>query len=474
MPLKNTFLLCTFILCAFHVRAQNTVTEKSIQAEFKKQIYDLYQARSVPTREIESLLAVFDSLNLHSDADIARLLKPLYPEDANTGILFFFYSNNTLHRVLFESGNIREQKDFTISRRDIQKLNSDVIRALGVYKLQENRKPKLRSVIDDGDTTMLIRPLEEVIAQASTLLLPANLDRRYSHLVIIPALGIGSFPFHLLKPYGDSTMLIDQCSFTVAPGLFDLLLMRWKWLKQNGVEVLNLYRKNGEGNVTGSTSDPRLKTFKGVSSFEMGSTLFVSDPKYPTTTGYVFPPLPGARREVDNALKFVERYKLLAGADAKKDSVIHYLDGASIAYFATHGISDAEQPMEKSFLVLSGEQPFLSAKDIMDLRNSRSIRNFPGLVVLSACQTGLGKPLDAGIAGLARAFLMSGSNSVVMSLWNVDDEATSYLMNRFFFYLKHARQNIPAGAMRRAILDTRKRFPHPAQWSSFSLFGIDL
>jgi CHAT domain-containing protein len=61
-----------------------------------------------------------------------------------------------------------------------------------------------------------------------------------------------------------------------------------------------------------------------------------------------------------------------------------------------------------------------------------------------------------------------------MSLWNVDDEATAYLMNRFFLYLKHSTQNIPAGAMRRAVLETRKRYPHPSQWASFSLFGIDL
>jgi CHAT domain-containing protein len=427
--------------------------------------------------EIENLLSVFDSINLHSDTDIARLLKPLYPSNpskGHTAILFFFYSGNNLHRVLFEAGDIKEQVDFTVSREELLKLNSDIIRSLGVYNLQESRKPKLRSVIEDDDTNMIVPPLEVVIGKASKLLLPNNFDRKYGHLVIIPALGIGSFPFHLLKPYGDSTLLIEGCSFSIAPGLFDLLLMRWKYLKQKGVEVLNLYKQEGEGKVTGSTSDPGMKSFDGIKSFNTDRAFFVSDPAYPTDTRFHFPPLPGARQEVNNAIKYVKNYKLLAGSDATRDSVIHYLDGADIAYFATHGISDADSPMEKSFLVLSGKNPFLSAKDIMDLRNKKAIKTFPELVILSACQTGLGKPVDAGIAGLARAFLLGGSNSVVMSLWNVDDEATAYLMNRFFLYLKHSSRNIPAGAMRRAVLETRKKYPHPSQWASFSLFGIDL
>ena len=56
-----------------------------------------------------------------------------------------------------------------------------------------------------------------------------------------------------------------------------------------------------------------------------------------------------------------------------------------MVYFATHGIADAEKPMEKSFLVLSGADPFLTAKNIMDLRNKNSYeKGFPKMVILSA------------------------------------------------------------------------------------------
>ena len=105
--------------------------------------------------------------------------------------------------------------------------------------------------------------------------------------------------------------------------------------------------------------------------------------------------------------------------------------------------------------------------------NRKNYKQFPEMVILSACQTGLGKSMEAGVVGLARSFLLSGSNHVIMSLWNVDDEATAYLMNRFLFHLGEKTRFMPAEPLRRALLDTRKKYPKPSQWASFSLFGID-
>jgi CHAT domain-containing protein len=158
---------------------------------------------------------------------------------------------------------------------------------------------------------------------------------------------------------------------------------------------------------------------------------------------------------------------------ATKEAVLNSMEGADLAYFATHGIADDEKPMENSFLVLAGDDPFLTARNIMDLRNAGSFKQFPEMVILSACQTGLGKPMEAGVAGLARSFLLAGSNHVIMSLWNVDDEATAFLMNRFIYHLQEPGSFMPAEPLRQAMLDTRKEYPSPVQWASFSLFGID-
>ena len=89
-------------------------------------------------------------------------------------------------------------------------------------------------------------------------------------------------------------------------------------------------------------------------------------------------------------------------------------------------------------------------------------------MVLSACQSGLGFNHDGGVIGLARSFQKAGVPRVVMSLWSVSDEATLYLMDHFQL---QAMANVPAEALRLAMLDTRKKYPDPALWAAFTLFG---
>ncbi|GAB4092792.1 hypothetical protein GCM10028786_17190 [Flaviaesturariibacter terrae] len=146
---------------------------------------------------------------------------------------------------------------------------------------------------------------------------------------------------------------------------------------------------------------------------------------------------------------------------------------SDVVYFATHGVADEQQPMDKSFLVLSGDDPFLTTREIQNQRLDPSNRA-PELVILSACQTGLGRSMEGGIAGsLARSFLLSGSFFVVQSLWSVDDAATAYLMSRFLFYLQQGTAYLPAGAVRLAALDTRRKYPAPLHWASFTVMGAD-
>lgn len=208
--------------------------------------------------------------------------------------------------------------------------------------------------------------------------------------------------------------------------------------------------------------------------FTLDNPLFVCNPVYPTNTEYIFPNLPGAEKEIKNALAFVPTgFRLLQGKNAIKDTVVKYLNGADIAYFATHGMADMQDPMNKSFLVLSGKKPFLTSKEIQDLRLKENFHG-PEMVILSACQTGLGRSMDAGVAGsLARSFILSGSNFVIQSLWNVDDDATAYLMNRFIFYMQKKTAFFPSGALRMAILDAKKKYSDPLLWASFSSFGTN-
>jgi CHAT domain-containing protein len=97
------------------------------------------------------------------------------------------------------------------------------------------------------------------------------------------------------------------------------------------------------------------------------------------------------------------------------------------------------------------------------------------LVVLSACQTGLGDLTQAeGTVGLARAFLARGARSVLVTLWSVTDEATELLMRRFYgHWLGDVDRPSKAEALRRAQGDVRRApgFAHPRYWAAFQLVG---
>ena len=95
------------------------------------------------------------------------------------------------------------------------------------------------------------------------------------------------------------------------------------------------------------------------------------------------------------------------------------------------------------------------------------------LVVLSACETGLGKQIAGeGLVGLTRGFMYAGASRVVASLWKVDDVATAELMGRFYRgMLKEGLR--PAAALRQAQMEmqAQKRWADPYYWAAFTIQG---
>ena len=187
------------------------------------------------------------------------------------------------------------------------------------------------------------------------------------------------------------------------------------------------------------------------------------------------PSLPGSRTE---ALAIQEifgpsRTRLALSFDAARGAVI---DGSlahpRIIHFATHGIVDTVHP-EMSGLILSlfnkkgeSQDGYLRLSDIYKLKLSAD------LVVLSSCESALGKDLESeGIIGLPRGFLYAGARSVIASLWKVDDDATAALMKALYSRIQHGES--PSKALRGAQLDLLKgtRFSDPYYWGAFVMEG---
>jgi CHAT domain-containing protein/Tfp pilus assembly protein PilF len=144
-----------------------------------------------------------------------------------------------------------------------------------------------------------------------------------------------------------------------------------------------------------------------------------------------------------------------------------------VVHFATHGLLDNEHP-ELSGLVLSLVDPEGKPRDgFLDLQDVYNLTIPADLVVLSACETGLGKEISGeGLVGLTRGFMYAGASRVVASLWKVDDVATSELMAEFYKGMLQSGLS-PAAALRQAQLEMRKRkrWADAYYWAAFTLQG---
>ena len=164
----------------------------------------------------------------------------------------------------------------------------------------------------------------------------------------------------------------------------------------------------------------------------------------------------------------------MTGFDARKGAVTgDRLKDYRYVHFATHGFVDSENP-SLSAIVLSlvdrdgrPQDGFLRADELYGLELSAD------MVVLSACQTGLGKEIRGeGLVGLTRGLMYAGAATVVVSLWSVSDNATADLMARFYRELISAGRS-PAAALRAAqlLLLKQAQWTHPYYWSAFTIQG---
>ena len=193
-------------------------------------------------------------------------------------------------------------------------------------------------------------------------------------------------------------------------------------------------------------------------------------------SGVFFDRLPFTEKEAQQILDLIPTVNSTKqfGFSARREFVTgQQVSQYRILHFATHGLLNSQTP-ELSGLVLSlvdetGEplNGFLRLYDIFNLNLSAE------LAVLSACETGLGENIQGeGLVGLTRGFMYAGTPRVVVSLWKVDDQATSELMVKF--YQRMLQQNLsPVAALRVAQIDMwqQNKWSSPYFWAAFTLQG---
>ncbi len=172
-----------------------------------------------------------------------------------------------------------------------------------------------------------------------------------------------------------------------------------------------------------------------------------------------------AEREAKEIARLYPKSALYVEAQATKPRAISLSPNYDMLHFAVHAELNEQDPMS-SALLLAPE-----GKDDGRLKVGEifSLNLKAGMVVLSACETGLGKLSNGDeMVGLTRAFIYAGTPSIITTLWKVNDRSSYELMREFYQHLKGEKK---AEALRQAQLKTMEQFPEPFYWAAYELTG---
>jgi CHAT domain-containing protein len=336
-------------------------------------------------------------------------------------------------------------------------------RAIGLERLNGSRKQ-----IEDLTRSYLaaLREKRVDVRSATQLyaILLSSFERHGSanRFIVVPDGILHLLPFETLVD-ASNTLVLQNKIVTYAPASTVVYVLRGKSTRpehQTTLLAVGNAPYQNQANVSAALVKPtgvKDRLLRGVSD-TFGTPLY---------------DLPQTRDEVLDIKNILRSDAiLLLGAQATETAFkAEKLTDFKIIHLAVHGFSDSRFP-ERSGVVL-GIDPKSSDDGLLQVREITRLRFDADLVTLSACDTGVGKLQgEEGVTDLAEAFLVSGSKSVVASLWSADDTFTHALMDRFYTHIVAGEDQ--ASALRDAKLDLLAKYGRnvsPYYWSAFVLTG---
>jgi CHAT domain-containing protein len=177
--------------------------------------------------------------------------------------------------------------------------------------------------------------------------------------------------------------------------------------------------------------------------------------------GFADEKIPLVNDEIKQLKAIFQNSKSFVGKSANFSNYTRNAEDFDVLHLACHGQFRPDNPLFSSLHLANG---FVTVRDICSQKLNAE------LVTLSACETGLNK-IFAGdeILGLARGFLTAGVNSLILSLWTVNDKATGELIK--IFYTELQRGNAVSASLRKAQKNFIAQGKHPYFWSPFAIIG---
>ncbi|GAA6623539.1 CHAT domain-containing protein [Scytonema sp. NUACC26] len=284
---------------------------------------------------------------------------------------------------------------------------------------------------------ILIKPIADFIPQ-----------KPEEKVIFIPQGEFLTVPFTALKDT-NGKYLIEKHTISTAPSIQVLDLLYQRKIKRKGEQAF--VPKNITGDELLIVGNPTA-------------------PKTPLKAGEEIcksPPLPGTEKEA-KAIAQIFKAQALIGDAATETAIAQKMPQAKIIHLAANAFPDnCQKENSPDAIALASsdrDDGWLRTEEIQNMKLKAD------LVVLTGCDTALGKITGDGVIGLSRGFLVAGADSVIGSLWDVDDMATAFLITEF--YVNLSRNTDKADGLRQAMLETMKKYPNPRDWAAFTLIGL--
>jgi CHAT domain-containing protein len=420
--------------------AENGIDPNVLQQEVERLEKELSQKSELFGQNFESKRLTFE--------EVKKSLKP--NEVAIEMVRYRHFNHNFTDSVIYAA--IYLQSDF--SKPKVIILNDG--RKLETRYFKYYRNSIIGKIPDDVSYNIFWKPIQDVIGNASTIYLSADGIYNQINLEAIPT--------------PDGRFIIDNANIVLVSNTKDLYIRKVK------------SRSSSSENTASMFGNP---------------TFYVT-----ASAGQSISPLPGTEKEVTQ-VEFMLKQKGWITAEyvesLASEEKVKEMNNPKIFHIATHGFyrptaqlsleeeiegNEAvlnQNPLMRTGLLLKGagdlmektaynynmENGILTAYEAMSLNLDKT-----DLVVLSACETGLGD-LEAGegVYGLQRAFLVAGAKVLIMSMFKVDDEATQKLMLKFY------QKWLNSGNLRQSFVDAKKElrveYPEPIYWGAFMMIGLD-
>lgn len=394
----------------------------SLKLVQEKQLLDLRQAYKNWQDELEQNFPAYYNLKYRFDTPSLESIREGLMSDGQA-LIEYFVGKDAIYVFYIKSGSfeiLNLSKDFPLEEWVIELRNA-------IEKFQFSDQD--RSALCAAYTEKAFLLYERLLAPLADL--PEN-------LLIIPSGILGFLPFDALL----TAIPQDACNFQSYPYLVKKHIVQYSY-------SCNLQLLLSEQQPAKNAS------FAGFA------------PRFDGSGG--FSPLSYTAETINAAIEHLDGTAFLD----QEATISHFQSSAashSLLQLATHAQANPEQA-DFSFIVFSNGQ---AGYDTLFVKEVYLMELAADLVVLSACETALGKLYEGeGIISLARAFLYAGAKSVITTLWQINDDANMELMGSFYKYLRAGESK--ATALQKAKLDYLEKndelFAHPVYWAAFTPIG---